>query len=151
MEIGNLSAAWATTNFPPQPISKSAKVTEPEFDLNTITGKVKLMKSVIIAPFETVQVQGLTECHAHFKRVHGMTEASEKFKHEAIKPICVYSTLKPGSSRVSVGLRNISCKSVTIKSKTVVAKVMTANVVPFSMAPNLKGEGKKGLKNQYEE
>ena len=148
-EYGNLSVAWATGNFPPQPISKSAKLTEPKFDLDTITGKVKLMKSVIIAPFETVQVQGLAECNTHFKRVHVMTEASEKFKHEAIKPICVYSTLKPGSSRVSVGLRNISCKSVTIKS--VVAKVMATNVVPFSVAPNLEGEEKKELKKQYEE
>ena len=92
-EYGNLSVAWATANFPPQPISKSAKVTEPELDLDTITGKVKLMKSVILVPFETVQVLGLAECHTHFKRVYVMTEASEKFKHEAIKPICVYSTL----------------------------------------------------------
>ena len=150
-KYGNLSAAWAIANFPPQPISKSAKVTEPEFDLDTITGKVKLTKSVIIAPFETIQVPGLAECHTHFKRVHVMTDASEKFKHEAIKPICVYSTLKPGSSRVSVGLRNISCKSVTTKLKTVVAKVMAANVVSFSVAPNLEGEGKKELKKQYEE
>ena len=34
----------------------------------------------------------------HFKRVHVMTEASEKFKHEVIKPISVYSVLRPGSS-----------------------------------------------------
>ena len=146
-EYGNLSAAWATANFSPQYISKSEKVTEPEFDLDTITGKVELMKSVVIVPFQTVQVPGLTECHTHFKRVHVMTKASEKFKHEAIKPICVYSTLKPGSSRVTFWLRNISYKSVTIKSKTVVAKVMAANVVPFSVAPNLERERKKELKS----
>ena len=68
-----------------------------------------------------------------------MMEASEKFNHEAVKTICTYSMLKPGSSGVSIGLRNLSCKSVTIKSKTVVATVAAANLVPFSVAPNLEG------------
>ena len=59
--------------------------------------------------------------------------------------------LKPGSSGVSIGLRNLSCKCVTIKSKTVVATVAVANLVPFSMAPKLEGEDKRELKKQYEE
>ena len=57
--------------------------------------------------------------------------------------------LKLGSSRVSIGLRNLSCKSVTIKSKTVVATVVAASLVPFSVAPNLEGEGKEELRKQY--
>ena len=59
--------------------------------------------------------------------------------------------LKLGLSRVSIGLRNLSCKTGTIKSKTVVATVATANLVPFSMAPNLEGEDKEELRKQYEE
>ena len=79
-----------------------------------------------------------------------MMEASEKFNHEAVKTICTYSMLKPGSSRVSIGLRNLSCKSVTIKSKMVVATVTAANLVPFSVAPNLEGEDKEELRKQYD-
>ena len=41
-----------------------------------------------------------------------MTEAAEQFQHEAVRPVSAYSMLKPGSSQVSVGLRNLSCKSV---------------------------------------
>ena len=80
-----------------------------------------------------------------------MMEASERFHHEAVKTICAYSTLKQGSSRVSIGLRNLSCKSVTIRLKTVVAIVAAANLVPMSMAPNLKGEDKEELRKQYGE
>ena len=80
-----------------------------------------------------------------------MTEASEKFNRDAVKTISAYSMWKPGSSRVSIGLRNLSCKSVTIKSKTVVAMVAAANLVPFSVAPNLDGDGKEELRKQYEE
>ena len=75
----------------------------------------------------------------------------EKFKHEAVKPICMYSELRPGSSRVSVGLRNLSCESVTIRSKMVVAKVSVANMVPLSVAPNLVGKEKEELREHYEE
>ena len=67
-------------------------------------------------------------------------KASEKFNHDAVKTICTYSMLKLGSSRVSIGLRNLSCRIVTIKSKTVVATVVEANLVPFSVAPNLEGK-----------
>ena len=63
----------------------------------------------------------------------------------------MYSELRPGSSRVSVGLRNLSCESVTIRSKMVVAKVSVANMVPFSVAPNLVGKEKEELREHYEE
>ena len=112
---------------------------------------MKITKVITILPFETVHVPGLTQCNSHFKRVHVITEASENFKYDAVKTICTYSMLKPGSSRVSIGLRNLSCKNVTIKSKTVVATVAVANLVPFSVAPNLEGEGKEKLRKQYEE
>ena len=94
---------------------------------------------------------GLTECTTHFKRAHVITEASEKFKHEAVKPICTYSKLRPGSSTVSIGLRNLSCKSVTLRPRTVVAKVSAANIVPFSVVPNLEGKKKGELREQYED
>ena len=106
---------WARANFPPRPIIKSAQAQEPEFDLDSVKGQVKITKAVTILPFETVHVPGLTECNSHLKRVHVMTEASEKFNHDALKTICTYSMLKPGSSTVSIRLRNLSCKSATIK------------------------------------
>ena len=48
--------------------------------------------------------------------------------------------LGPGSSRVSVGLRNISCQKITIQAKSVIAKVTAANVIPHSLAPNINQE-----------
>ena len=148
--MGN-SAAWIRANFPPQPISGSTQVRESEFDLETIKSNVKITKQVTLGPFETKHVPGLTECSTHYKRVHVITEASEKFQHGSVKSICTYSELKPRSSRVSIGLRNFSCRSVTLRPKTVLAKVSAANIVPFSVAPNLKGEEKEELREQYQE
>ena len=144
-ELDKLSIAWKTANFPP--IDKNLKVTEPEFDLDKIQGHVKLTKPVTIAPFQTVHVSGLTECNQHFKRVNVIAEPNPNRDYESVIPIHGYTTLKPGSSRVSIGLRNHSCRKVTVNAKTIIAKVTAANVVPHSLAPNLENEDMIG---QYE-
>ena len=144
-ELDKLSTAWKTANFPP--IDKNLKINEPEFNLNKIQGHVKLAKSVTTAPFQTVHVSGLTECNQHFKRVNIIFEPDPNKDYESVIPIHGYTMLKPGSSRVSIGLRNNSCRKVTINAKTIIAKVTAANVVPHSLAPNLENEDMLG---QYE-
>ena len=135
----------------PEPISKSATISGPEFDLDTIKGHVKITKAITISPFQTVQATGIMNCSTHFKRVRVITEPTENFDNEAIKTVIIYSILKLGSSRVSIGLQNLSCKSVTVKPKTIVAEVAVANVVPISIAPKLEGEEKQDLRKEYEE
>ena len=150
-EYSKLPIAWARANFPPKPISKSATVLESEFDLETIKGHVKITKAITIPPFQTVQATGIMNCSTHFKRVRVITEPTDKFDNEAIKTVTIYSTLKPGSSRVSIGLQNLSCKSVTVKPKTIVAEVAAANIVPILIAPKLEGEEKQDLRKEYKE
>ena len=89
-------------------------------------------------PLQTVHVLGYTECNQHFKRVNVIVESDTKRDYSGAIPINGYTVLKPGSSRVSIGIRNISCQSVTIPAKTVVAKIAAANVVPHSYAPNVE-------------
>ena len=60
--------------------------------------------------------------------------------YESVIPIHGYTVLKPGSSRVSIGLQNHSCHSVTIIAKAIIAKITAANIVPHSLAPNLDNE-----------
>ena len=144
-KLDKLSMAWKTANFPP--INKNLKINEPEFNLNKIQGHVMLTKPVTIAPFQTVHVSGLPECNQHFKRVNVIVELDSNKDYESVIPIHGYATLKPGSSRVSIGLRNHSCHRVTINAKTIIAKVTAANVVPHSLAPNLENED---MLKQYE-
>ena len=61
-------------------------------------------------------------------------------EYESMIPIHRYTVLKPGSSRVSIGLQNHSCHKVMVPAKSIIAKVTTANVVPHSLAPNLDNE-----------
>ena len=69
-----------------------------------------------------------------------MVEPDPDRNYESVIPIHGYTVLKPGSSRVSVGLRNHSCRKITIAAKSIVAKVTAANMVPHSLAPNVETE-----------
>ena len=128
-ERKTLPPAWQTASFSPQTLSKSSVLKEPDFDLNQVKGKVKLTKAVTIKPFQTVHVPGFTECDQHFKRENVIVESDPKINYETAILINGYTVLKPGSPRVSVGIRNISCKSITLPAKATIAKVAVVNVV----------------------
>ena len=51
-----------------------------------------------------------------------------------VSAIPTYSHLKPGSSKVSVGLRNYSCRPITVKAKSTVATISAANTIPGKIA-----------------
>ena len=149
-EMENVLPAWKTANFPPHIINNGLPVKEPEFDLNKIKGHVKLTKSVTVAPFQTVHVSGLTECDQHFKRVNVIVEPDPDKDYESVIPMYGYTVFKPGSSRVSIGLRNHSCQKITVQAKSVIAKIVVANVVPHSLAPNLDNEEMLRQFTQYQ-
>ena len=102
-ELAKLSIAWKMASFPSY-LKKNITLKEPEFDLNKIKGHVKLTKSITIAPFQTVHVSGLTGCDQHSKRVNIIVEPDPDREYESMAPIHGYTVLKPGSSRVSIGL-----------------------------------------------
>ena len=85
-----------------------------------------------------VHASGLTECNQHFKRVNVIVEPDPSKNYEAAIPMHGYAVLKPGSSRVSVGIRNLSCRKITIPAKSSLAKIAAANIVPHSYAPNIE-------------
>ena len=138
-EMDTLPPAWKTANFPPYTDNRLS-MKELEFNLDKIKGHVKLTKSVTIPSFQTIHVSGLTEHDQHFKRVNVIVEPDPDKDYESVIPIHGYTVLKPGSSRVSIGLRNHSCRRVTVQAKSIVAKVSAANVVSHSLAPNLDNE-----------
>ena len=138
-ELAKLSIAWKMASFLSY-LDKNLTLKEREFDLNKIKGHVRLTKPITIAPFQTINVLGLTGCDQHSKRVNVIVEPDPDREYESVAPIYGYTVLKPGSSRVSIGLQNYSCRKVTVPAKSIIAKVSAANAVPHSLAPNLDNE-----------
>ena len=139
-ELQVLPQSWETAGFPSPTVSKSVILRESEFDLDNVRGYVKLTKSITIGPFQTMHTSGLTECSQHFKRVNVVVEPDPHREYDAVIPIHGYTVLKPGSSRVSIGICNISCRQVTIPAKTNFAKIAAANAVHHSYAPTVESD-----------
>ena len=82
--------------------------------MDKVTGTVKTIKSVEFPPFQTVHVQGLSKVKGHETGVNVVAEAPSKAYSKVVVTIPGYSCLHQYSSRVSIGLRNVTCKPVTI-------------------------------------
>ena len=105
---------------------------EVEWDLESLKGKIKLMKAVTIPAKGELQVTGVTT--GYTKRCHVIVEPyGEKQGKYKVTP--VYIDLKPGSSKVKVHMTNDSNKPVQIPTKMVIGIVSAANVVPAMIAP----------------
>ena len=63
-----------------------------------------------------------------------MTEFLAKAYSKDVVSIPGHSCLQQHSSRVIIGLRNLTCKPVTIKAKTAVTGITEAKVVPPILA-----------------
>ena len=135
-EIQNLTHSWERAIFPKH-ILKKEKIIEPDFNLDSVEGKVKLSKRLVLKPFETVLVSGISESRQHRKRVNVMIERVEGSLGNNVVPANSYSILYPGSVRAKVALRNMTPKEVVLKAKTCIAKMAAANVVLHMLAPKI--------------
>ena len=133
-EITSLGKAWDRARICSYIGGRAVKLQEcTDFTLDQVKGSLKLTKDVILQPFETVKVRGITKVRNHQKRVHVIVEPKET-QCRTVSAIPTYSHLKPGSSKISIGLQNYSCRQITVKAKSTVATISAANVVPGKIA-----------------
>ena len=63
-EITKLPDSWERAIFPKH-ILKKDKIIDPDFNLESVEGKIKLPKRVVLKPFETVLVSGISGSKLH--------------------------------------------------------------------------------------
>ena len=139
-ELKSLSQQWKRGRLATILASKSVLLkpnSKGEYDLDQVKGDLKLTKKVTLAPFETIKISGMSKVQGHEKRVNVITESTNKnnMVNGSVCTVPCYTTLKPGSRKVHVALRNISCKTVTLTAKTAVGKISAANAIPHMLAP----------------
>ena len=67
-ELKSLSQSWKLV-YVSTILSKSSQVSDQEFDLDQVKGKVVITKKVIVPAFQTVIIRGLTKVTGHQKHV----------------------------------------------------------------------------------
>ena len=76
---------------------------------------IKTTKPIILPPLSTTIVKGSTKFRSHGMRLNLIAESSSGTQLPSVVQCTpTYCTLEPGSSRVAVGLRNLSSRSITI-------------------------------------
>ena len=139
-EMKKLSKCWHRGQLASLLANKSAQFKseeESKFKLDQVKGTVKLTRSIELKPFETTHVQAISKVKGHDQQINVVTENPDIACNRSVVTVASYTHLKPGSSKLSVGLKNLSSQMVTIKAKTVIAKVAAANVVPQMLAPRV--------------
>ena len=125
-ELKFLSQSWKLA-YISMITSKSALVSDPEFDLDQMKGKVITREKVKIPALQTVVVKGLTMVTGYQKHVNVLVEPSPKCMSVVV--LGNTSKLRPGGSGVTVVLRKLSGRDITLEPYTEIGTVTAANIV----------------------
>ena len=115
-------------------MSISPQVSDREFNLDQVKGKVVITKKVIVPAFQTVTARGLTKVTGHQKHVHVLVEPSPKCTSIFVPGNT--SELIPGWSGVTGVLLNLSEIDITLELNTEIGIVTAANIVPSIQIPD---------------
>ena len=132
-ELHFLSKSWKLAHVS-MIISKSVPVSDLEFDLDQVKGKVVTSEKVKIPTLQPVVVKGLTMVTGHQKCVYVLVEPSPKCT--SIFVLGNTSELRPGGSGVAVVLRNLLGGDITLEPHTEIGMVTAANIVPSMQGGN---------------
>ena len=112
---------------------KEAQVvsTEDTRIVSKLDGILRIAKDTTIVPFGTIEVKGITKTPNHYKCVNVVVGDLPENQH--CKDIVIaqqIQVLKPGSNKIPVVIRNLSCRTIKIKKGTKIAQVEASNIVP---------------------
>ena len=89
-------------------------------------GSIQTIKPVTLSSFSTTIVKGTTKLWSHGMQLNLIAESSKGTQLPlGVQCTPTYCTLEPGSSRVAIGLRNISSQSITVPFRVVVGQIQT--------------------------
>ena len=121
-------------------ISKATSVSDPNFDLDYVRGRVVISEEVTIPASQTTVVKGLTMITGHHKCIHVLVESSHKCKNVFV--LGNASELKPGNSNIEVVIQNRCDREVKLKPGTEIGPVITANIIlPTQVSNDLNVDG----------
>ena len=83
-----------------------------------IDNVLKIAKDTTVVPFGTIEVKGVIKTPNHYKHVNVVVDSLPENQH--CKDIAIaqqIQVLKPGSDKIPVLIRNLSCRTMKLKKK----------------------------------
>ena len=132
-ELQSLSQSWKVA-YVSTIILKATSVSDLEFNLDNVRGRVITSEEVTIPTSQTIVVKGLTTITRHHKCVHVLIESSPECVHVFVLENT--SELRPGKSELKVVIQNRSRKDVKLKPCTKIGTVIAAKIVLTTQVSN---------------
>ena len=107
---------------------------------------LRIAKDTTIVPFGTIKVKGIIGTPNHYKHVNVVVDDLPENQH--CKDIMIaqqIQVLKPGSNKVPVVIRNLSCRTLKIKKGIKIAHVEASNIV----TPLISSQVPKSVPEQF--
>ena len=132
-ELENLNKQWKRSLVATKLTMKEAQIVGVNDE--QITSKIdyimKLAKDTIIGPFGTIEVKGIIKTPNHYKHVNVVVDNLPKKQYcKDITIVQQIQTLKTGSNKIPVVLRNLSCRTLKVRKGMKIAHVEASNIVP---------------------
>ena len=106
--------------------------------ISKIDNVLKLARDTTISPFGTIEVKGIIKTPNHYKHVNVVVDnLLEKQYCKDITVVQQIQTLKPGSNKIPVVLRNLSCRTLKVRKGMKIAHVEASNIVPTMVKQRL--------------
>ena len=131
-ELDKISIAWGRGQLFRKIQARQVQIGNQK-ELEKVEGDIKLTKTIKLKPNETRKLEGRGTYPLNAKRVNVIIEPTNNEGGEYAIPS--YTYIKSNSKRVTIGLRNMSCRTVTLTKGTIVAQLSPANKIPNMLAP----------------
>ena len=139
-ELESLNKQWKRSLIMTKLTMKEAQIMNQEDAqiVSRIDSIVKIARDTTIVPFGTAEVKGAIKAPNHYKPMNVVIDELPENQHcKDVAVIQQIQILKPGSNKIPVVLRNLSCRALTIKKGKKIAHVEASNVVPSLVTSQL--------------
>ena len=132
-ELESLNKQWKKSLVATKLTMKEAQIVgvDDEQITSRIDNVLKLAKDITIDLFGTIEVKGIIKTPNHYKCVNVVTDNLPE--NQCCKDMTVaqqIQVLKPGSNKIPVVLRNLSCRTLKVRKGTKIAHVEASNIGP---------------------
>ena len=139
-ELESLNKQWKRSLVATKLTMKEAQIVgvDDRQIISKIDNVLKLSKDTIIDPLGTIEVKGIIKTPNHYKCVNVVIDNLPK--NQCCKDMTVaqqIQVLKPGSNKIPVVLRNLSCRTLKVKKGMKIAHVEASNIVPMMVSQEI--------------
>ena len=99
--------------------------------LSKLDNVLKLARHTTVSPFGTIEVKDIIKTPNDHKHVNVVVDNLPEKQHcKDITAVQQIQTLKPESNKISVVLRNLSCRTLKVRKGMKISHVEASNIVP---------------------